>query len=163
MQLSVFRRAAAITLLLAACDSSTAPQPLTGLYVAQSAEGRAMPAVVDSAMWNDGETYTLYRLARASVEFVDGENARWTVDEQQVAYWRDQTLTGGSCHSVTMPYRRQGGRVVLVVEPALLGQTGPMRLDTLQLQNDQLEQTVKVTSGKTVRVRYARGQGQAGC
>jgi hypothetical protein len=157
------RRALAIALLLAACDSSTEPEPLTGVYVAQSADGRAMPALVDSLPWTDGRGYTLYRLTHASVEFLDHEYAYWTYGERQVSPVRGDSAISARCRSVTVPYRRENGRVLLIIEPALFGETGRLRMDTLEIQNDKLVQTVRVESGKPVRVEYARDEVSGGC
>lgn len=163
MHLSVACRAAAVALLLAACGDSTGSDPMTGVYVAQSVNGRAVPAVLDSMPWNDGTTYTLQRLMAASVEFLDDENARYTFVERHVAYTGADSVGGGSCQSLTLPYRREGSRVVLVVEPALYGQQGPLRLDTLQVQNDELVQNVRTSGGKSASVTFARGVEAADC
>lgn len=165
MNFSVARRAALTALLLAACDSSTDPEPLARVYTAQTADGRAMPALVDSLPWTDGTTYTLYRLTHASVEFLDDENAHWTFGERQVApsLYRGDTVYSAQCRSVTVPYRRENGRVLLIVEPALIGETGRLRIDTLQIENDQLVQTVRTASGKSVRVELARAEFANAC
>ncbi len=163
MQFSVVCRAAAIALLLAACDSSTDPEPLTGAYVAQTADGRAMPALVDSLPWTDRDRYTLYRLTHASVEFLDDENAHWTYGERQVAPLGGDSSYSARCRSVTVPYRRENGRVLLIIEPALIGETGRLRMDTLEIQNGRLVQTVRVQSGKSVRVEYAREEAAPTC
>ena len=166
MRSSILRRAALAALLLAACgDSATDPEPLARVYMATTAGGRAMPAVVDSLPWTDGRSYTLYRLTHASVEFLDDENARWTHGERQVApsvFGGDSTYSA-SCRSVTVPYRRENGRVLLIIEPELMGETGRLRIDTLQIENDKLVQTVPTVSGKSVRVEYGRAGFADGC
>lgn len=164
MHNSTIRRAALAALLLAACDSSTGSEPLDGVYLAQTANGRALPAVMDSLPWNDGQTYTLQRLVAASVEFLDDENARYTYEERVVAYHAAfDSVGGGHCRSVTVPYRSENGSIVLVVEPALYGDDGPLRLDTLQLQNGRLVQTIRSETGKAVNVEFARAQQPARC
>lgn len=163
MRSSIARRAALAALLLAACESSTGSEPMEGVYVAQSVDGRAVPAVLDSLQWNDGTTYTLQRLLAASVEFLDGENARYTVEERLVAYRGADSVFDGLCRSVTLPYRRVGGHVVLVVEPRIVGQQGPLRLDTLRVQNGNLIQNVRTASQKSVHVTFARAQQPEHC
>jgi hypothetical protein len=148
-------RALAVALLLAACDSSTDAEPLTGVYVAQSANGRPIPAVLDSIQLGDGQSYLHYRLMGASVQFLDGENARYTVSMSSGA--------AEHCTSFPVPYRRQYGRVILVVAPVISGDTGPLRLDSLQVRDDRLVQTIRTATGKTATVEYARAQRPETC
>lgn len=155
--------AVAATLALAACDGAAGPEPLAGIYLAQTVDGRPVPAVLDSVPWNDGSTVTVFRLTAASVEFIDRENARYTVSERAVAYRQSDSIPGGSCMSIVVPYRRDAGRVVLVVEPALYGGSGRLHLDTLHVQNDELVQTITAPTGKPATVRYARRTRGAEC
>ena len=163
MHSSIVRRTALAALLLAACESSTGSEPMEGVYVAQSVNGRAVPAVLDSLAWSDGTTYTLHRLLGASVEFLDGENARYTFQERLVAYSGADSIAAADCRSVTLPYRREGGRVVLVVEPRIFGQDGRLRLDTLLVQNGQLVQNVRTAAGQSVPVTFAPAQQPEHC
>ncbi len=80
-----------------------------------------------------------------------------------MAYWRGQPLPAGQCISVVLPYRRENGRVLLVVEPALMGQEGRLRLDTLVLQDDRLTQSVPIANGRRVPVEFVRGGEAATC
>lgn len=156
--------ALATGLLLAACDSSTSgPQPLTGIYAAQTADGRPVPATLDSAQWNDGSTFTVFRLMGASVEFLDDETARYTFSERTVTYMNADSLHGDQCYWVNLPYRMDQGRVLLVVEPALFGETGRLRVDTLPVQNNRLTQTVRASTGKRVQVEFAPAQEATPC
>jgi hypothetical protein len=152
--------------VLAACDgtsSSTGTEPpMTGVFVARSVDGRAMPAMTDSVPLTRGEGYVLYRLAQASLEFLDGENARLILGQETET--GTYGVVAARCVEATVPYRRQGERIVLVVEPKLMFQEGPLRLDTLHMQGEGLEQTMLAPTRKPVRVQYARvSQRPAGC
>lgn len=149
--------------MLAACDSSSGPEPLTGIYAAQTADGRPVPATMDSAQWSDGYNSTIFRLMGASVEFLDDETVRYTLAERTVTYMGADSLHGDECYWVNLPYRMDDGRVLLVVEPALFGQTGRLRVDTLTVQNDRLTQTVRASTKKPVQVEFARAQRATPC
>lgn len=158
MHLRNFVRPLALCVALAACESSTDARPLQGVYAVRSVEGRAMPAALDTLYWNDNVTYNVHRLMGRSVEFLGRDSARYTTSERITLYSPGQdTLFSASCKSMTLPYRTRNGQVLLIVEPALLGERGRLRIDTLTISNETLEQSVRITRGRTARLEYARG------
>lgn len=156
MQTRSFFRVAAACLALAACESSTGSEPLQGIYSVWSVDGRLVPASLDSAIWSDGTTYTANRLVGASLEFLDGDSVQYTWSERVVTYRAPgDSIWGGQCVSMAVPYRVRGDRLLLIVEPALIGQQSRLRLDTLEIGDEALVQHTRRSSGPPARLEYA--------
>ena len=157
-------RLAAVCLALAACESSTGSTPVEGTYTLYSVEGRLLPATLDSVRWADGTTYTVDRLLASSVEMLGADSARYTLSERKVTYFASgDSAYSGSCISIPVPYRVQGDRLLLIVEPALWGQPGPLRLDSLQIGEKSLVRNIRGASGAPLRLEYAASGQPARC
>ena len=155
MRFNTLLRGMAAGLALAACDSSTGPQPLEGAYVLLTVEGRPVPAALDSSFWTDGATYTVDRVVARSLEFRDEDVVFYTqVEETVTRFARGDSVVGGRCVSFYAPYRVQGSRLLLVIEPALYGEAGRLRLDTLQIGSGRLVHDVRTRTGRPVRLEY---------
>lgn len=149
-------RVTAACLALAACESSTGSSPVQGIYNLTSVDGRPLPATLDSVVWDDGVTYSVNRMERSSVEIMDGDSAYYTISQRMVIHRpAGDSAYSGSCFTWPVPYRIQGDRLVLIVEPALWGQTGRLRLDSLQIGDDMLVRTTRNAAGAPLRLEYA--------
>jgi hypothetical protein len=156
MHLRSIVRVTAACLALAACESSTGSTPVEGIYNMTSVDGRPLPATVDSVVWNDGVTYTVERLERSSVEIMGGDSAIYTISRRAVTRLASgDSAYSGNCFTWPVPYRIQGDRLILIVEPALWGQTGRLRLDSLQIVDETLVRTTRNASGAPLRLEYA--------
>lgn len=164
MQTRIFVRVAAACLALAACESSTGSARLEGVYLLRTVEGRPVPAVLDSLPWNDGVTYSIQRLVAGSVEFRGRDTAVYTRRTRHVTFHAGMdSLWSESCLSAPVPYRVQGDRLLLVIEPALMGQTGRLRLDTLQAGDETLVHQTRTPQGRPLRLEYATASQPAQC
>jgi hypothetical protein len=157
-------RVAAVCLALAACESSTGSTPVEGTYTLYSVEGRLLPVTVDSVRWADGTAYTVDRLLASSVEILSADSARYTLSERKVTYIAPgDSVYSGRCISMPVPYRVQGDRLLLIIEPALWGQPGPLRLDSLQIGDESLVRNIRGVSGAPLRLEYAASAQPARC
>lgn len=154
-----------MALALAACESSsTGSDVLQGVYTLRTVEGRPLPATLDSLQWSDGVTYTVDRVVAGSIQFQGRDTAQYTLSTRVVTYNAPgDSLVGARCFSMPVVYRVQGDRLILVVEPALVGQTGRLRLDSLQIGGETLAHTTRNGSGRSVRLEYATGGQPAQC
>lgn len=157
MQFRHIARALALSLALAACEGSTGSQPLEGVYVLQTVEGRPVPAAVDTQYWSDNATYTVNRVLARSLEFLDRDSVVYTAAHQTVTYFGADSASSGGCTSIPVPYRVRSGRLLLIIEPALWGQQGRLRIDTLQVENGELVHNTRSAGGKPIRLEYAAG------
>jgi hypothetical protein len=163
MQIRNIARALALSLALAACEGSTDSVPLDGAYVLQTVEGRPVPAAVDTQYWSDNVTYTVNRVLARSLAFMDGDSVVYTTHEQTVTYFGADSAWSGRCTTGPVPYRVRNGRVLLIVEPALFGQEGRLRIDTLQVENGELVHNTRSPAGKPLRLEYAAASQAARC
>lgn len=164
MHLRTFSRALAAALALAACESSTGSDPMEGVWLLQSAKGRPLPAAVDTIFRTDRVTYTVDRVVHGSVEFLNADSAVYIFADQSTTYFPDgDSLRASRCVQMAVPYRVQGPRVLLIVEPSLFGLPGTLRLDTLQLGDDRLVQDTRSRRGTSMRLEYAPGGQPAQC
>ncbi|HEX2079215.1 MAG TPA: hypothetical protein VHG08_15930 [Longimicrobium sp.] len=164
MQLRHIARALALSLALAACEGSTGSQPLEGAYVLQTVEGRPVPAAVDTQYWSDNVTYTVNRVMAGSLEFLDRDSVVYSLAHQTVTYFSAaDSAFSGRCTSVPVQYRVRNGRLLLIVEPALWGQQGRLRIDTLQVENGRLVHDTRSEGGKAIRLEYAAASRPAHC
>ncbi|WP_420130566.1 hypothetical protein [Longimicrobium sp.] len=154
----------AACLTLAACESSTGSTPVQGIYNLTSVNGRPLPATLDSVVWEDGITYTLEGLERSSVEIMDGDSALYTISRSTMTRYASGSFAhSGTCSTWSVPYRIQGSRLLLIVEPALLGQTGRLRLDTLEIGDDMLVRNTRSATGAPARLEYTPATQPARC
>jgi hypothetical protein len=163
MRLRHIARALALSLALAACEGSTDSTPLDGVYLLQTVEGRPVPAAMDTQYWSDNITYSVNRVEAGSLEFLDGDNVVYTTSHQTVTYFGADSAWSGQCTSVPVPYRVSNGRLLLIVEPALFGQLGRLRIDTLQVENDELVHNTRSAGGKPIRLEYGQASQPARC
>ncbi|HEU0298337.1 MAG TPA: hypothetical protein VFR37_02760 [Longimicrobium sp.] len=164
MQYRHIARTLALSLALAACEGSTDSVPLDGVYVLQMVEGQPVPAAVDTQYWNDNVTYSVNRVMARSLEFLDRDSVVYTTAHQTVTYFSaaDSAFSVG-CTSAPVPYRVRNGRLLLIVEPALFGQQGRLRIDTLQVENDELVHNIRSEGGRPLRLEYAPASQPARC
>lgn len=164
MQFRHIARVLALGLALAACEGSTDSQPLTGIYVLQTVEGRPVPAAVDTQYWSDNVTYTVNRVMAGSLEFLGRDSVTYTTAYRTVTYFSaaDSAFSAG-CASFPVQYRVRNGRLLLIVEPALIGQQGRLRIDTLQVENGGLVHNTRSPGGKPIRLEYGAGSQPAHC
>lgn len=165
MHLRTLVRALAAGLVLAACESSTGSEPkMEGVWLLQTAKGRALPASVDTVFRNDGVTYTVDRIMAGSVEFIDADSAIYTLADQSTLYLPGgDSLRARRCLQIPVPYRVQGSRVLLIVEPSLYGQQGRLRLDTLQIGEDLLVQETRSRRNTPLRLEFRPAAQPAQC
>ena len=165
MPLRPFVRALAASLALAACESSTGPEPMDGVWVLQSAEGRPLPAIVDTLFRTDGTVFAVDRVIAGSVEFLNADSARYILFEQSVSYSpsRGDSLRSARCLQMNVPYRVHDSRVLLIVEPTLYNQPGRLRLDTLRIGNGTLVQDTRSRRNMPLHLEYAPGGQPAQC
>lgn len=165
MPLRPFVRALAASLALAACESSTGPEPMEGVWVVQSAEGRPLPASVDTIFRTDGSVFAIDRVIAGSVEFLNPDSARYILFEQSVSYSpsRGDSLRSARCLQMNVPYRVHDSRVLLIVEPTLYNQPGRLRLDTLRIEDGTLVQDTRSRRNLPLHLEYAPGGPPAQC
>ena len=165
MPLRPFVHALAASLALAACESSTAPEPMAGVWVLQHAEGRALPAIVDTVFRTDGSVFAVDRVIAGSVEFLNADSARYILFDQSVVYSssRDDSLRSGRCLQMNVPYRVHDSRVLLIVEPSVYNQPGRLRLDTLRIEAGTLVQDTRSRRNTPLHLEYAPGSQPAQC
>lgn len=164
MQIRNIARALALSLALAACEGSTDSAPLDGVYVLRTVEGRPVPAAVDTQYWSDNVTYTVNRVMARSLEFLDRDSVVYTAAHQAVTYFSAaDSASSGGCTSFPVQYRVRNGRLLLIVEPALIGQQGRLRIDTLQVENGELVHNTRSEGGKPIRLEYAAASQPARC
>jgi hypothetical protein len=158
-------RALAASLALGACESSTAPEPMGGVWVVQSAEGRPLPASVDTIFRTDGSIFAVDQVIAGSLEFLNADSARYILFEQSVVYssTRGDSLRSGRCLQMNVPYRVHDSRVLLIVEPILYNQPGPLRLDTLRIGDGRLVQDTRSRRNLPLHLEYAPGSQPAQC
>lgn len=165
MHLRTLVRVTAACLALAACESSTEPTPLGGAYTLLRVDGKPVPATLDSASFGNGSAYTVRRLVQGSVEILGGDSAMYTRSERTVTFFSAaDSVYSANCITVPLPYRVQGDRLLLIIEPALWGQPGRLRVDSLQIGDDTLVQDTRRASGAPLQLEYvAFGQAPARC
>lgn len=154
MQIRSIARTLALSLALAACEGSTDSVPLDGVYVLRTVDGRPVPAVVDTQFWSDNVTYSVNRVLAGSLEFLGRDSAAYTTVHQTATYFGADSTWSVQCTAVPVPYRVRNGRLLLIVEPALAGGQGRLRIDTLQVENGELVHDTRSPRGKPIRLKY---------
>jgi hypothetical protein len=165
MPLRTFVRALAASLALGACESSTGAEPMEDIWLLQRAEGRPLPAIVDTIFRNDGTVFAIDRVIAGSVEFLNADSARYILFEQSVVYSssRGDSLRSARCLQMNVPYRVHDSRVLLIVEPTLYNQPGRLRLDTLRIGEGTLVQDTRSRRNTPLHLEYAPGDQPAQC
>jgi hypothetical protein len=156
MHLRTLVRMTAACLALAACDTATGSRPLEGTYTLRTVDGRPVPATVDSLAGTDGVAYTVDVLAGSSVEILGADSARYTVSERTITRFTSGTFAvEASCTSVLLQYHVRGDGLHLIVDPALWGRTGRLRMGTLHIEDEALVLDTQNASGAPMRLEYA--------
>jgi hypothetical protein len=128
-----------------------------------------VPAAYDSTFWEDGSN-RFSRVVGRSLEFLANDSARYAAADDVVERLPDGDwhVWASDCESRTVPFRREGDRGILTIDPNIfLPQSAPPQAvvhDTLEVVGSRLvqlkreEPTTSHPSGRNWRLEYQEGQ-----